>query len=68
LAKAKREGEVITIVASQEDPVVLLGDLLVDIRKTNMYDHRGTTGTRVGDRKCGQVGSRCRVEGPPIVW
>lgn len=68
LAKAKQEGEVITIIASQEDPVVLLGDLLVDIRKTNMYDRKGTTGTRLGDKKCGQVGSRCRVEGPPIVW
>jgi TPR repeat protein len=60
--KAKQDGEVITIVASQEDPVLLLGDLLVDINKTGIYNRRGTTGTRVGDKKCGQVGSRCRVE------
>lgn len=60
--KAKHDGEVITIVASQEDPVLLLGDLLASIKKEAIYNRKGTTGTRVGDKKCGQVGSRCRVE------
>ncbi len=62
IEKAKQEGEVITIVASQEDPVLVLGDLLQDIKKTGVYNRRGTTGTRVGDKKCGQLGSKCRVQ------
>lgn len=62
------EGEVITIVADEVDPVELFAEMIDVIRQMKIYNHRGTTGTRVGDRKCGQPGSGCRVEAPPNIW
>jgi hypothetical protein len=62
------EGEVITIIADEQDPVEQFAEMIDMIRKMKIYNHRGTTGTRVGDRKCGQPGSGCRVEGPPLTW
>lgn len=68
LKKANQEGEVITIVANQEDPIVLLTDIINEIRKTSLYNQKGTTGSRIGDRKCGQMGSGCEVIKPISGW
>ena len=61
------EGEVITIVADEVDPVELFAEMIDMIRNMKIYNHRGTTGSRISDRKCGQPGSGCRIEAPPII-
>ena len=61
------EGEVITIVADEVDPVELFAEMIDMIRNMKIYNYRGTTGSRVGDRKCGQPGSGCRIEAPPTI-
>lgn len=61
------EGEVITIVADEVDPVELFAEMIDMIRNMKIYNQRGTTGSRISDRKCGQPGSGCRIEGPPTI-
>ncbi len=53
--------EVITILGDELEPFYVFENILVEIDELNIYDKRGTTGTRLGDLKCGQPGSGCRV-------
>jgi hypothetical protein len=56
------EGEVITIVADTQDPIAKFEGMLNMIQAMTLYNERGMSGTRVGDVKCGQVGSFCRID------
>ena len=60
--------DVITVVGSVEDPMFLFDTMLDQIKDLKKYDRPGTTGTRVGDIKCGDFGSRCRVYKPGPFW
>ena len=53
--------DVITVMGSVEDPLFMFDTVLGQIKDLKMYDRAGTTGSRVGDLKCGQPGSACRV-------
>ena len=61
ILESHSEGELITIFANEQDPFILMGNMLTDIKSTNIYEKRGTTGSRLSDIKCGQSGSGCNV-------
>lgn len=56
-----KDDEVITIYGNQMEPIVFFDLILDKIEDQRIYNRKGTTGSRLGDLKCGQPGSGCRV-------
>ena len=52
---------VLTIVGSQEPPIVLFENFYSQLKDLNIYNRRGVTGSRLGFRKCGEPGTSCNV-------
>ena len=42
----------LTIIGQKDEPIVILTKLLLDVKAYGFYDQRGTTGSRLSDRKC----------------
>ena len=48
----ENDGEILTIVGNRQDPITLLNNVLAGISDSGYYDTKGTTGSRLTDRKC----------------
>lgn len=58
---AHPDDEVITIIGNKLEPIQIFEIILDNIKAQKIYDKRGSTGSRIGDRKCGRFGSQCRI-------
>lgn len=56
------DSNVLTIVGSQEAPIVLFENFFSELKDLGIYNRRGVTGSRIGFRKCGQPGTGCNVQ------
>lgn len=61
LLEDENKGEVMTIFANKEEPIVLLNNMIFSIKESGLYDNVGTTGSRASDRKCGDSNSLCKM-------
>ena len=51
----------VTIVANKESPMQLFNNLLANIKDQAIYERKGMTGQRTGDRKCGHSSPGCNT-------
>ncbi|MCW9000924.1 MAG: hypothetical protein OQK04_19590 [Kangiellaceae bacterium] len=55
------DNNVLTIVGSQEAPIMLFENFFSELKDLKIYNRRAVTGSRLGFRKCGEPGTGCNV-------
>jgi len=55
------EEEVLTVLGTKMEPIQLFEFVISDINSQQRYNRKSTTGSRLGDLKCGDPGSGCTV-------
>ncbi|MFT5521479.1 MAG: hypothetical protein ACI9IA_002080 [Enterobacterales bacterium] len=58
---AHPDDQVLTVIGEQTEPFYIFENIMDEIKELEIYSRRGSTGSRVGDKKCGQPGSGCVV-------
>jgi hypothetical protein len=64
------KGEVMTVIGNQMEPILLLANIVTDIKESKNYDFKGSPGSRVSDRKCGKEAQDANIKCEVIdgVW